>query len=282
MGCHPPIIAIMGTLYIVATPIGNLDDISIRAAHILREISVVAAEDTRVARKLLNHLGASPKLLSHHEHSRKSSTARVLEALESGDVALVTDAGTPAISDPGPVLVRGAVERGHAVIPIPGPSAVTAALSISGMAADRFAFVGFLPRKAGDREKELAAARDRETVTVCFEAPHRVLETLSDIDRLIGDREITVCREITKLYEETFRGVASEAIERFSNPRGEFVIVIAPGDRFEGVDNSDLDAAIDRLRGGELTGRDLVDAVVQATGAPRSRVYRRELDTREG
>ncbi len=272
----------MGTLYVVATPIGNLDDISMRAARVLRETPVVAAEDTRVARKLLNHLGASPKLLSHHEHSRKSSAAKVIEALESGDVALVTDAGTPAISDPGPLLVREAVERGHTVIPIPGPSALTTALSISGMAADRFAFTGFLPRKAGDREKELTAARDRETVTVCFEAPHRVLDTLSDINRLMADREITVCREITKLYEETFRGIASEAIEQFSNPRGEFVIVIAPGIRSEAVDDSDLDAAIMRLRRAQLTGRDLVDAVAQATGAPRSRVYRRELDTREG
>lgn len=266
----------MGTLYVVSTPIGNLEDLSPRATRVLREVSVIAAEDTRVVAKLLNYAGARTRTISYHSHSPPASSRRVIRALEKGDVALVSDAGAPAVSDPGAELVALAAASGHRVVTIPGPSAITAALAVSGMPADRFSFVGFLPRKRGDRRRALKAASLDEETTVCFEAPHRLRDALSDIAEVFSDRPIAVCRELTKLYEETFRGTAAEALERFTEPRGEFVIVIAGGAPAgeEEVVDGEIESALESAASRGLEGRSLVDEVTAATGAPRRRVYR--------
>ena len=268
----------MGTLYVVATPIGNLEDLSSRAERVLGEVKLIAAEDTRVTRKLLGRIGVKTPMVSHHAHSRDSRTERVLEALESGDVALVTDAGAPGVSDPGARLVAAASERGHSVVSIPGPSAVTAALGVSGLPADRFLFLGFLPRKSAERRRLLEHAGDDPGTLVCFETPHRLLESLADIQAVWPERRLAVCRELTKLHEEVFRGTTGEALEHFKNPRGEFVIVIeGRGESVPNVSDRDIAGALDRLRTEGLRGRRLVDAGAAATGASRSRVYRVSL-----
>ncbi len=271
----------MGTLFIVATPIGNLEDLSPRAARILREVGLIAAEDTRVTRKLLNHINAATRTLSYHEHSGPRSTERVLQALDAGDVALVTDAGSPVISDPGAALIDLAFAAGHQIVTVPGPSAVTAALSVSGFAADSFTFIGFLPRNKAAREAALRSARDRPRTTVCFEAPHRIRKTLEQMVETLPDRPISVSRELSKLHEETYRGTPAGALAHFEEPRGEFAIVISgaetPG---TGPSDAEIVEAVAELRSGGLAGRSLVDRATARTGASRSRVYRLELDTR--
>ncbi|MCH7738862.1 MAG: 16S rRNA (cytidine(1402)-2'-O)-methyltransferase [Chloroflexi bacterium] len=271
----------MGTLFIVATPIGNLEDLSPRAARILREVGLIAAEDTRVTRKLLNHINAATRTLSYHEHSGPRSAERVLKALDAGDVALVTDAGSPVISDPGAALIDLAFAAGHQIVTVPGPSAVTAALSVSGFAADSFTFIGFLPRNKAAREAALRSARDRPRTTVCFEAPHRIRKTLEQMVETLPDRPISVSRELSKLHEETYRGTPAGALAHFEEPRGEFAIVISgaetPG---TGPSDAEIVEAVAELRSGGLAGRSLVDRATARTGASRSRVYRLELDTR--
>ncbi|MDA1257091.1 MAG: 16S rRNA (cytidine(1402)-2'-O)-methyltransferase [Chloroflexi bacterium] len=267
----------MGTLYVIGTPIGNLGDISPRAAGLLRSVSLVVAEDTRVTRKLLNHLDARTPCISYHEHSPPAQLERVLAALESGDVAQVTDAGSPTVSDPGPSLVEAAATSGHEVVAVPGPSAITAALSISGMPGDRFVFLGFLPRRGSERRSVLSDAAAEIGTLVAFETPQRVVAALEDVAATLGTRRLAVCREITKMHEEVFRGSAAEAVEYFSKgrPRGEFVLVIegASGARIEVTDEVIFEAK-ERLAGEGLSGRTLVEAVVDETGAPRRRVYR--------
>jgi 16S rRNA (cytidine1402-2'-O)-methyltransferase len=271
----------MGTLFIVATPIGNLEDLSPRAARVLREASLIAAEDTRVTRKLLNHINASTRTMSYHEHSGPRSAKRVLEALEAGDVALVTDAGSPVISDPGAALIDQASSAGHQIVTVPGPSAVTAALSVSGFAADSFTFIGFLPRNEAAREAALRSARDRDETTICFEAPHRIRKTLEQMAETLPDRPISVSRELSKLHEETFRGTAAGALDHFDEARGEFAIVISGAETpAKGPSDAEIAEAVAELRSGGLAGRSLVDEATARTGASRSRVYRLELDTR--
>ena len=265
----------MSTLFVVATPIGNLSDLSRRAEEVLRSVPLVAAEDTRVTRKLLNHIGSKARSISFHEHSDDRKLRSVISALEQGDLALVTDAGTPGISDPGARLVAAAAEAGHLVQPVAGPSAIAAALSVSGFNSDRYQFLGFLPRQSPRRREALAGATAFSGPTVIYESPHRVLKTLADIASTFTDRPIVVCRELTKLHEETFRGTAAEAERYFERPRGEFVIVLAPADGDEGgVDLETVIAeAIARQQKAGLSGRTLVNAVVEETGFPRSRVY---------
>lgn len=267
----------MGILYVIGTPIGNLGDLSPRAAELLRTVDLLVAEDTRVTRKLLSHLDARTPCISYHEHSRPAQLERVLAALESGDVAQVTDAGSPTVSDPGRSLVEAAASRGHEVVAVPGPSAITAALSVSGMPGDRFTFLGFLPRKTSERRSVLSGAADETGTLVAFETPQRIVSALEDIASTLGSRRISVCREMTKLHEEVFRGTASGAVEYFSTgrPRGEFVLVIEGASRVrpEASDEAITEAMEELAREG-LSGRSLVEAVVDATGAPRRRVYR--------
>ena len=264
------------TLYVVTTPIGNLEDLSPRAARVLGEVALIAAEDTRRARKLLSHLGLRTRTLSYNQHNTRQRTLALLEALRTGDVALVTDAGAPGVSDPGASLAAEAAAAGFRVVAVPGPSAVTAALSVAGLQADAFHFLGFLPRTARARRAALAKASPFQETLVLFEAPHRLGATLADALAILGNRRIAVCRELTKLHEEVFRGTITDAIAHFAEPRGEFVLVI------EGATDAERQAPPDKQRIAEamteahnagLSHRDAATKVAQDLGIPRRQAY---------
>jgi 16S rRNA (cytidine1402-2'-O)-methyltransferase len=218
----------VGTLYLVATPIGNLRDITGRALEILSQVRLIAAEDTRQTRKLLDHYQIRTPLISYHEHNKLSRLAEVLAALDEGDVALVSDAGTPALNDPGYELVRAALKAGFRVSPVPGPSAPLAALVASGLPTDAFLYLGYLPRKTGERQTLLGKVGGLPYTLVFLETPHRLLSALQDLQIGLGDRSIAVARELTKLHEEIFRGSLSQALAYFSAQpaRGEITLVI--------------------------------------------------------
>ncbi|MBU1019121.1 MAG: 16S rRNA (cytidine(1402)-2'-O)-methyltransferase [Patescibacteria group bacterium] len=218
------------TLYTVATPIGNLSDITFRAVEILKKVDLIVAEDTRHAGILMRKYNIQTYLESFHAHSGPAKLEKLIEMLRSGkDLALISDAGTPGISDPGFVLIRAAREEGTQVIPIPGPSAFLAALQASGLPTDKFLYLGFLPLKKG-RQKLLAELAEEDRTVVFYESPHRILKTLSQIAEIMEDRYITVARELTKIYEEFLSGTAEEILDHFKEkkPKGEFVIILAP------------------------------------------------------
>ena len=269
-----------GTLYIVTTPIGNLEDLTPRASRVLAEVALIAAEDTRQTRKLLTHLGLSKRLVSYNEHNAAQRTPGLLRTLLAEDVALVTDAGVPAVSDPGADLVRAAAEQGTRVVPIPGPSAVTAALSVAGMGGDAFKFVGFPPRARNARRKLLAELEAEPATLILFEAPHRVRATLADIAATLADRPLAVCREITKLYEEIFRGTATEALAHFEVPRGEFVIVVHGATKrvLDDADPQGARAALATLKAQGQTRRDAVAQVTDAFGVSKRDAYKLWLE----
>lgn len=223
----------MGTLYVVATPIGNLEDTSARAIRILGQVGMIAAEDTRQTRKLLSHFDIHTPLVSYYEHNKYRKMEDILAALEAGDVALVSDAGTPVINDPGYELVRAAQEKGHSVTPIPGPSAPIAALVVSGLPADEFLYLGYLPRKRRERQEVLKSVAALPYTLVLLETPHRLLETLDDCQAVLGDRQMAAAREMTKLHEEIYRASISQAKTHFTSqaPRGEFTLVIGGATR---------------------------------------------------
>jgi len=216
----------MPVLYVIATPIGNLEDISLRALRLLREVKLIAAEDTRTTRHLLNAHNIKTPLTSYHEHSKKAKLDYLLNYLEKEDLALVSEAGMPGLSDPGYELIVAAIERGISVVPIPGASAVITALVVSGLPTDQFLYLGFLPRRKGQRQRLLSSIVDEPRTIVAFETPHRLKKALSDIEEIIGNRRLSVCRELTKVHEEIFRGRVSQAREHFVEPRGEFTLVI--------------------------------------------------------
>lgn len=216
----------MPVLYVIATPIGNLEDISLRALRLLREVQLIAAEDTRTTRHLLNAYNIKTPLISYHEHSKRAKLDYLLDYLEKEDLALVSEAGMPGLSDPGYELIVAAIERGISVVPIPGASAVITALVVSGLPTDQFLYVGFLPRRKGQRQRLLSSIVDEPRTIVAFETPHRLREALSDIEEILGNRRLSVCRELTKVHEEIFRGRVSQAREHFAEPRGEFSLVI--------------------------------------------------------
>jgi 16S rRNA (cytidine1402-2'-O)-methyltransferase len=213
-------------LYIIATPIGNLEDISLRALRLLREVKLIAAEDTRTTRRLLNAYNIKTPLTSYHEHSKRAKLDYLLDYLEKEDLALVSEAGMPGLSDPGYELIVAAIGRGISVVPIPGASAVITALVVSGLPTDQFLYLGFLPRRQGQRQRLLSSIVDEPRTIVAFETRHRLREALSDIEEILGDRRLSVCRELTKVHEEIFRGRVSQAREHFAEPRGEFSLVI--------------------------------------------------------
>ena len=270
----------MGVLYVVATPIGNMEDITLRALRVLQEVDLIAAEDTRTTRKLLNRYSITGALTSYHKHNSNHKLPILLEALADKDVAIVSDAGMPGVSDPGYELVRQATEKGIQVVPIPGPSAVVASVAVAGIPANGYLFLGFLPRRKGERRRLLESIKELPHMIVAFEAPHRVTGTLEDLLATLQDREMTVCRELTKLHEEVFRGTIADAVEHFKDPRGEFTLVIAPAD----VPQPDLD--LERIKV-ELAGlkqrgmkaREAVATVSRATGAAKKQVYRIWLET---
>jgi 16S rRNA (cytidine1402-2'-O)-methyltransferase len=216
----------MPVLYVIATPIGNLEDISLRALRLLQEVKLIAAEDTRTTRHLLNAHNIKTPLTSYHEHSKRAKLDYLLNYLEKEDLALVSEAGMPGLSDPGYELIVAAIERGISVVPIPGASAVITALVVSGLPTDQFLYLGFLPRRKGQRQRLLSSIVDEPRTIVAFETPHRLKEALSDIEDILGNRRLSVCRELTKVHEEIFRGRVSQAREHFAEPRGEFSLVI--------------------------------------------------------
>ncbi len=218
----------MGTLYLVATPIGNLEDLSPRAVRILRESALIAAEDTRQTQKLLNHFDIHTRITSYFEHNKLSKLDFILETLNQGDVALVSDAGTPAINDPGYELVKAALQAGRVISPVPGPSAPVTALVASGLPTDSFLYLGYLPRKSSERQEFLAQNASVRHTLVFLETPHRLLDSLDDLFAILGDRPMAACRELTKLHEQFVRGTISQVKAHFTEqePRGEFVLVV--------------------------------------------------------
>lgn len=210
----------------VATPIGNLEDITLRALRILSEVGLVAAEDTRTTRKLLTRHGIRARLVSYHQFSGEGRTRGLLSILKEQDVALVSEAGLPAISDPGYPLVRAVLEQGHPVTALPGPSAVLTGLAVSGLPTHQFVFLGFLPRRPGERRRLFASLEAEERTAVAFESPHRLRRTLEDLNGVLPERPLALCRELTKIHEEVYRGDAAGALEHFVQPRGEFTVVI--------------------------------------------------------
>ena len=263
----------MPTLYVVATPIGNLEDMTLRGLRVLKEVSLIAAEDTRTTRKLLSHYDIHTPLASYHDHNIGQSLPRILQALERGDVALVSDAGTPGISDPGLELVSAASAAGFPVVPIPGPSAVATALSVSGIPADRFLFLGFLPRRKGDRLTLLRSVAGLPFTLVLYEAPHRLQRSLADVLEALGDRPMTVLREATKLHEEVFRGTVSEAMERFQQPKGEFTLVVDWEAQEPGTSPEAAEEMLRSLLAQGVSGREARETVAAETGMSRRELY---------
>jgi 16S rRNA (cytidine1402-2'-O)-methyltransferase len=267
-----------GTLYIVATPIGNLEDISPRAARTLSEVDFIAAEDTRVTLKLLNHLGIKKHLMSYHAHNSSHSGERILERLSSGEnCALVTDAGTPAISDPGETLAAMCALAGAEVIAIPGPCAALSALQVSGLPSGRFTFEGFLSTSRKSRAAHLEELRNERRTMIFYEAPHKLLRTLRDLRGALGDRRASISRELTKLHEQTLRFTLADAISHFeaTPPRGEFVIVLE-GARETAPETFDIERALELVetyRGGGMKLRDAAQRVSAETGAPKNLLY---------
>ncbi|HXG23853.1 MAG TPA: 16S rRNA (cytidine(1402)-2'-O)-methyltransferase [Chthonomonadales bacterium] len=274
-----------GILYVVATPIGNLEDITLRALRVLKEVDLIAAEDTRITRKLLSHYGIHTPLTSCHRHTREAKITTLAARLAAGEnIALVCDAGTPAISDPGADLIARAIAQGSPVVAIPGPSAVLAALVSSGLPTGRFTFEGFPPRTKSDRRAFFAHLRNEARTVVLFESPGRLLQTLEDIYAVLGDRPISVARELTKQFEEVYRGTVSGAIAHYrsNKPRGEFTLVLGPEHSTAPEDTSSgptsLQQALQAALEAGATPRDAVAHVADGLGLPRRLVYRTLLE----
>lgn len=220
---------VVGSLFVVATPIGNLDDLTLRAARVLGEVDLIAAENTKTASKLLRHLQVSTTTLPYNDRNKARATGRIIAALKADqDVALTTDAGTPGLSDPGQDLVRDAVAAGATVVPVPGASAVTALLSVAGVRTRTAHFIGFLPRKAGERQRRLESIAEHGEPALAFESPRRIMSSLAAIATVMPDAHLVVGREMTKLHEEIWRGAPADAVAHFENPRGEFALLIVP------------------------------------------------------
>ncbi|HEX2923662.1 MAG TPA: 16S rRNA (cytidine(1402)-2'-O)-methyltransferase [Chloroflexota bacterium] len=277
----------MGTLYVVGTPIGNLEDITSRALRVLKEVDLIAAEDTRKTLRLLSHYDIHTPLESYHRHSTEPKLERLLESLQTKDVALVSEAGMPGISDPGEPLIAAALERGLPVVPIPGPTALASALVVSGLPSDRFLFLGFLSRVRSDRQRFLKSVAALPFTLVLYEAPHRLLATLADLETVLGDRRAAAARELTKLHEEVVRGRISEIAQVFKEraPRGEFTLVIAPPVAGEEPAEQPVQPAVDlleaarRLRAEGVAGKEGVKRLMELTGTGRRAAYQAWLES---
>jgi 16S rRNA (cytidine1402-2'-O)-methyltransferase len=267
----------MGILYLVATPIGNLEDMSPRAVRILKEAVLIAAEDTRHTGKLLKHFEIDTPLTSYFEHNKLSKLEFILEKLAVGDVALVSDAGTPAINDPGYELVQAALASGWNVVPIPGPSAPIAALTVSGLPTDSFLYLGYLPHKTSERHRRLEEVMDQPYTLIFLESPYRVTESLEDILSILGDRRICVAREMTKMFEEYWRGNVSKALEYFkSQPaRGEFTLVVeGRKNDAEAVWTEDqMRAAIEQELKTERSAKEISARLAETSGWSKREIY---------
>jgi 16S rRNA (cytidine1402-2'-O)-methyltransferase len=275
----------MGTLYLVATPIGNLEDMSPRAIRVLREAALIAAEDTRRTGMLLKHFEIETPLTSYFEHNKVNKLDFILDHLSKGDVALVSDAGTPAINDPGYELVKAALASGFDVLPVPGPSAPLAALTVSGLPTDRFLYLGYLPHKATERRKALEQVADLPYTLIFLESPYRIVEALEDLLAILGDRRVCVAREMTKMFEEYWRGGMSGALEYFkSQPaRGEFTLVIEGNvaaaqrrrrkEEKEKWTKEELQAAIKKKLKNRETAKDISAELADQSGWTKKEVY---------
>ena len=272
-----------GTLYLIATPIGNLEDITHRAVRLLSEVDVIACEDTRHTKKLLNHYGINTKTISYHEHNERERSRELIERLKSGvDVAVVSDAGTPGISDPGFRLARMAIDNDVQVVPVPGASALISALVASGLPTDEFFFGGFLPARSGARRARLAELRSLPATLVFYEGPHRIAATLKDVREILGERQAVVARELTKMHEEIARGSLSELAARFSSPesaRGEMVLMIdrtvLPGESVPNQSDASVSALVMELEAKGLDHRAALKRAARELGLSRDEAYRR-------
>ena len=269
----------MGKLYVVATPIGNLEDITLRALRILSEAGLIAAEDTRVTRRILSRYKIQTKLISFNDHNERRRIPQIMKALSVGDVALVSDAGTPILNDPGFSLLVQAQRNSIPIVPIPGPSALTTTISVSSVPTNQFIFLGFLPKKKIQRRRELSALLNERKSLIMFESPHRLSATLRDIFEVYGDRSLCVARELTKFHEEIFNGKVSEAIVHFQQPLGECSLVVAgysePG--LSPVKDSVFDALWELRRQGK-GARESVKEISLSTKLSRREIYRMWLD----
>jgi len=267
----------VGTLYVVGTPIGNLEDMSLRALRILGEVDLIAAEDTRKTRKLLTRFKIETPLTSYHEHSKLTRLDELLGTLQNKDVALVSEAGMPGLSDPGYELIQAAIAQGIPVVPVPGPSALITALVVSGLPTDSFLYLGFLPRRQKDRRQLLASVAGERHTLVAFEAPHRLLSSLTDLKEVLGDRRMAIARELTKLHEEVWRGSVSQALAHFEEnpPRGEFTLVIE-GAKEERVrwDEKRVKEALGKLLAEGVARKEAVQTVAELAGWPKREVYK--------
>lgn len=272
-----------GRLYLVATPIGNLEDITYRAVRILGEVDAIACEDTRQTRKLLDHYAIHKPMVSYHEHNEAERAAELTAQMLAGQsIALVSDAGVPLVSDPGYRLVRAAIEAGIPVHPIPGASAGLTALAAAGLPTDSFHFGGFLPFKTGQRVKALEAIRDEQATAIFYEAPHRILEALAAIDETLGNRPVVVARELTKIHEEFLRGTARSILEELAAReaiKGEFTILIGKATEPE-PDDTPLDDAVNELERAGTPRMEAIKQVARRRGLAKREVYARLLDKR--
>jgi len=270
-----------GLLYVVATPIGNLEDITLRALRVLKEVDVIAAEDTRHTQKLLAHYNIRTPLVSYHEHNEKSRARELVNELKSGKtIALVTDAGMPAISDPGYRLIVEAIAAGIRIVPIPGASALSTALAASGLPTDRFVFEGFLSAKQKERRSRLQELSGEARTLVFYEAPHRLLESLGDMRDLLGDREIVIARELTKLHEEFLRGPVSGAIEKFSatEARGEITLLVRGARESTAISAERLKAEIGQLKAQGLRVKEIAEMLGEKYAVAKRDVYRLAIE----
>jgi 16S rRNA (cytidine1402-2'-O)-methyltransferase len=274
-----------GTLYIVATPIGNLEDITLRALRILKEVDFIAAEDTRHSKKLLAHYDIRTPLVSYHEHNERAAAPALVERMLGGEsVALISDAGTPGISDPGYRLTQAAVAAGVQVTPVPGPSALIAALSVAALPTDRFVFEGFLPEKREQRRERLRMLQDEPRTLVFYEAPHRLRDSLQDIESILGERTIVLAREMSKLHEEVLRGSLRAISDRIAagEIRGEVALVVQGSPGKPPVSEELLKTDVLQLQARGMRVKDIADLLGEKYGLPKKHIYRVALEVQKG
>jgi 16S rRNA (cytidine1402-2'-O)-methyltransferase len=272
----------MPALYVVATPIGNLEDITLRAIRILKEVKLIAAEDTRKTRQLLSTYDIKTPTTSYHEYNKLAKLDFILDHLKNGDVALVSDAGMPGISDPGYELISAVNRHNIPIIPIPGPSALITALTVSGLPTDKFFYLGFLPHKTSERRRLLQSKSEERSTLGIFESPHRIQESLQDMLDILGDRNIAIGRELTKIHEEIFRGTISQAIKHFTNPRGEFTLIISgKPEKTKPELNADVKKRLRLMHQSGVTAKVAIAQISGETGLPKKTLYQVWIKTKK-
>ena len=273
-----------GKLYIVATPIGNLEDITLRAINVLKSVDIIIAEDTRHSLKLLNHLEISKPLISYHRHNEEEKTDVILDKIDEGNnIALISDAGTPVISDPGEIIVKKALERDISIIPIPGACAIITALMAAGVNTRNFTFYGFLSINKKIRMKELEQIKNNKSTIILYEAPHKIINTLRDLEEYVGERQIVLARELTKIHEEFIRGNIKEVRAKLDSPKGEYVIIINEDNFFD----ENLENKINKLTLEEhykyyekmgLDKKEIIKKIAKDRGVPKNEIYQQFLE----